>query len=188
LNSRRLFSCLPASGDRYSNCPLDAPFSFPPEPSPNPFSRCQFLPIIPNKDLFRNPAYCAAAKPDAKLTIGCKIVLTLCLSCRNILGYRVMPHNQLGWLFQFGPLVHTFARENRSRRNLHGNEEESQKEKTLTVERGRYLAFHHEFHWPLRRSTSREAFPFRGKQYQNRQTPRRKSNDNLDSCVTMNQA
>jgi hypothetical protein len=59
------------------------------------------LPIIPNKDLFRNPAYCAAAKPDAKLTIGCKIVLTLCLSCRNILGYRVMPHNWLGWLFQF---------------------------------------------------------------------------------------
>jgi hypothetical protein len=27
----------------------------------------------------------------------------------------------------------TFARENRSRRNLHGNEEESKKEETLTV-------------------------------------------------------
>jgi hypothetical protein len=31
------------------------------------------------------------------------------------------------------PEFTTFARENRSRRNLHGNEEESKKEETLTV-------------------------------------------------------
>ena len=32
-----------------------------------------------------------------------------------------------------GPVFRTFARENRSRRNLHGNEEEGKKEETLTV-------------------------------------------------------
>jgi hypothetical protein len=31
------------------------------------------------------------------------------------------------------PGLKTFARENRSRRNLHGNEEEGKKEETLTV-------------------------------------------------------
>jgi hypothetical protein len=32
-----------------------------------------------------------------------------------------------------GPDVNFLARENRSRRNLHGNEEEGKKEETLTV-------------------------------------------------------
>ena len=41
---------------------------------------------------------------------------------------RMLPVQQVGRHFAFGPKYLTsFARENRSRRNLHGNEEESQK-------------------------------------------------------------
>jgi hypothetical protein len=43
---------------------------------------------------------------------------------------RTLPIPQVGWRVAIGT---TFARENRSRRNLHGNEEEGKKEETLTV-------------------------------------------------------
>jgi hypothetical protein len=43
-----------------------------------------------------------------------------------------------------GPKFTTLARENRSRRNLHGNEEESQKEETLTA--GEASLAQYEFH------------------------------------------
>ena len=68
--------------------------------------------------------------------------------------YKAFPYHELGWLFKYkGPFVKTFARENRSRRNLHGNEEEGKKEETLTV--GETIPrIHNEFHWPLERSTS----------------------------------
>jgi hypothetical protein len=64
---------------------------------------------------------------------------------------RKLPVQQVGWLLVFGSPKST--RENRSRRNLHGNEEESKKEETLTVcetilRKGR------DFNQPLRRSTS----------------------------------
>jgi hypothetical protein len=49
------------------------------------------------------------------------------------LGYRTFLYYELGWLFEYGPEIYNFARENRSRRKLHGNEEESKKEETLTV-------------------------------------------------------
>jgi hypothetical protein len=40
----------------------------------------------------------------------------------------------LGGVWQSGPVVNNLARENRSRRNLHGNEEEGkEKEETLTA-------------------------------------------------------
>jgi DNA-binding transcriptional MerR regulator len=39
----------------------------------------------------------------------------------------------LGWPFKYKGPSQTFARENRSRRNLHGNEKEGKKEETLTV-------------------------------------------------------
>jgi hypothetical protein len=45
----------------------------------------------------------------------------------------MLPIPQLGWQYAFGPGRQPFARENRSRRNLHGNEEEGKKEETLTV-------------------------------------------------------
>jgi hypothetical protein len=43
----------------------------------------------------------------------------------------MLPVQQVGWLFAFGPWK--LARENRSRRILHGNQEEGKKEETLTV-------------------------------------------------------
>jgi len=39
----------------------------------------------------------------------------------------------LGGILHSGPVLRTFARENRSRRNLHGNQEEGKKEETLIV-------------------------------------------------------
>jgi hypothetical protein len=49
------------------------------------------------------------------------------------LCYGAFLYYELGWFFEYGPKFRVLARENRSRRNLHGNEEESQKEETLTV-------------------------------------------------------
>src|SRR5271168_610486 len=48
---------------------------------------------------------------------------------------RMLPVPRVGWLWKSGPAV---ARENRSRRILHGNEEEGKKEETLTVFARRY--------------------------------------------------
>jgi hypothetical protein len=45
---------------------------------------------------------------------------------------------------------------------FNGNEEEGKKEETLTVGEND-LAYTTVFHWPLERSTSWEAFPFRGR-------------------------
>ena len=61
---------------------------------------------------------------------NCKILLTLRSYCRNILCYRSCSYYKLGGFLQSGPRS---ARENRSRRNLHGNEKEGKKEETLTV-------------------------------------------------------
>src|SRR5579864_4843528 len=63
-----------------------------------------------------------------------RILLTLCLSCRNILEHRAFSYYKWGWSFKLRAQgCHPFARENRSRRHLHGNEEEGKKEETLTV-------------------------------------------------------
>jgi hypothetical protein len=61
---------------------------------------------------------------------------------------------------EYGPELRIcFSRENRSRRILHGNEEEGKKEETLTV--GETIPrIRLEFHWPLERSTSSGAFPW----------------------------
>jgi hypothetical protein len=67
---------------------------------------------------------------------------------------RTLPVPQIGERLRSGPVFVTpFARENRSRRNLHGNEEESKKEETLTVCETT-LRMGQEFNQPLRRSTS----------------------------------
>jgi hypothetical protein len=60
-----------------------------------------------------------------------------------------------------GPVLTTFARENRSRRNLHGNEKEGKKEETLTV-RETILAYATNFTGLLREAPLEGLFLLRG--------------------------
>ena len=45
----------------------------------------------------------------------------------------MLPVLQIGWHYAFGPSIQNLCKGNRSRRNLHGNQEEGKKEETLTV-------------------------------------------------------
>src|SRR5580658_1758431 len=67
---------------------------------------------------------------------------------------RTLPVPQVGWLFAIRSGSLSFARENRSRRNLHGNEEESKKKEEALAVCEAILRTGQDFNQPLRRSTS----------------------------------
>jgi hypothetical protein len=65
----------------------------------------------------------------------------------------------LGWSFRQRAREFNLAREIvQNGGSFNGNEEEGKKEKALTA-RETQFSHRQDFHWPLRRSTSREAFP-----------------------------
>jgi hypothetical protein len=76
-----------------------------------------------------------------------KIYIDSDVTVPQYLVLRMLPVPRVGWLWKSGPAV---ARENRSRRILHGNEEEGKKEETLTVGET-ILARAEELKEPLRR-------------------------------------